>query len=114
MNAPPSPITPRDHDERGRGADEGGDRRSGAEHEQADHQRAAAAELVAHRARGEQQAGEHQRVGVDDPLQLAGARVQLLDQRGQRDVEDRVVDAHDEQAEAEDGEDPPAALVRLL
>ena len=37
-------------------------------------QRAVAAEAVAEAAGGEQQAGEHERVGVDDPLQLAGRR----------------------------------------
>ena len=35
---------------------------------------AVATEPVAEAPRGEQQAGEHERVGVDDPLQLAGRR----------------------------------------
>ena len=38
---------------------------------------AAAAEPVAEAAGGQQQAGEHQHVGVDDPLQLAGGGVEV-------------------------------------
>ena len=47
-------------------------RRSDADEEddQAELQRALAAEAVAERAGGEQQPGEHERVGGDDPLQL--------------------------------------------
>ena len=35
---------------------------------------------------------EDHRVGVDDPLQLARGRVQLPHKRGQRHIEDRVID----------------------
>ena len=76
-----------------------------------DLERAAAPEPVTQAARGEQQAGEHQRVGVDHPLQLAVRRVELAHDRRDRDVEDRVVEHDHEQAEAEDGEDPPATVV---
>ena len=43
-----------------------------------DDERALAPEAITEAARGEQQAGEHQQVAVDDPLQLARARVELL------------------------------------
>ena len=48
------------------------DASSGADQEadEAELQRALAPEPVADRAGGEQQPGEHQRVGGDDPLQL--------------------------------------------
>ena len=60
---------------------------------------------------GEQQAREHERVRVDHPLQLAVGGVEVAHDRGDRDVEDRVVEHDHEQAEAEDGEDPPPPLV---
>ncbi len=74
----------------------GGDRRgggTGAEDQQAERQRAPAAEAVAERAGGEQQAGEHEHVGVHDPLELRRGRAELAFKRRQRDVEDRVVEA---------------------
>jgi hypothetical protein len=58
----------------------GGERRgerAGGEDAQADEQRALAAAPVAQRAGGEQQPGEHQGVGVDDPLQLAGGGLEV-------------------------------------
>ena len=74
-------------------------------------QRALAAEAVAERAGGQQHAREHEHVDVDDPLQLRGGRVEIALERGQRDVEDRVVEPDHEQRQAEDGERPPAAGV---
>ena len=69
-----------------------------AEDDQADHQRALAAEAVADAAHGEQQAGEDERVAVDDPLQLAGGGVEVAQQVGDGDVEDRVVERDHQQA----------------
>ena len=40
---------------------------------------------------------ENKRVGIDDPLQLARGGVQIPHQRGQRDVEDGVVQIDDQQ-----------------
>ena len=51
------------------------------------------------------------RVGVDDPLQLAGRGAELAAQRGQGHVDDGVVDDHEEQAEAQHRQDSPAPLV---
>ena len=59
-------------------------RRAGAEDDEADHQCTLAAEAVADAAHRQQQPGEHQRVAVDDPLQLAGGGVEVLDSAGAR------------------------------
>ena len=60
----------------------------------------------------EKEVREHERVGVDHPLQLAERRRRGLLQVRQRDVEDRVVDDDHEQAEAQHAEHPPAQPVR--
>ena len=72
---------------------------------------ALAAEAVAEAAGGHQQAGEHEDVGVDDPLQLAGRGAELGGQRRQGDVDDRAVEDDDEHGRAEHGQDEPAAAV---
>jgi hypothetical protein len=54
-----------------------------AEHHQADQEHAAVADAVAQRARAQQQAGHHQRIGVDDPQRLAGTGREFFGQRGQ-------------------------------
>ena len=64
-------------------------------------------------AASEQQAGEHQAVGVDDPLHLGvgGAEAALLGrslQRRQRHVEHGVADDDDDQRRAQDGERLPS------
>ena len=74
-------------------------------------QRALAAEPVTEAAGGEEQAGEDDRVAVDDPLELAVGGVQALARGGQRHVEDRVVDADHEEAEGQHGERPPAIAI---
>ena len=91
----------------GQPADEG----SGAEDRQADEQCALAPEAVAERAGGQQQTGEDERVGVDDPLQRRGAGVELALQRRQGDVQRR--DRHDDhdEREAQHTEEEPAPFV---
>ena len=74
-------------------------------------QRRKPAEAVTQAPGREQQAREHERVRVDDPLELARARAELVHDARDRDVEDRVVDDDDEQADVEDEQDQPAALV---
>lgn len=64
---------------------------------------AASAETVAQAARRQQQAGDDEGVGIHDPLQLRGVRVQLTRERGQGDVDDGCVDADDEDAQADHG-----------
>ena len=73
-------------------------------------ERSLAAVAVADRAGGEQQAGEHQRVGVDHPLQRAGGGIELAGQGRDGDVQARVADDDDHQAHAEHGQDGPATL----
>ena len=68
-------------------------------------------ESVAEAAGGEQQAGEHDRVRGDDPLQLGGAGTEVADESRHGDVDDRMVDGGDEQGEHEHAEDVPAPWV---
>ena len=70
-----------------------------------------APEAVAERAEDEQQTGEDEQVGVDHPLQLRGGGVELVLQRRQGDVEDRVVEPDDHQAQRQHAERLPAARV---
>ena len=111
INAADAPIAARQamscHISRGLGRERGGDE----EADEPELQRALAPEPVADRAGGEEQAGEHERVGGDDPLELRLGGVQVAGERRDRDVEARVADEDDEQAEAEDRERPPAAGV---
>ncbi len=91
---------------RERGADE--------EQHQPELQRALAPEAIAERAGGEQEAGEHERVDRDDPLQLRLGGVQLAREGRDRDVQARVADEHDQQAQAEHRERPPTAIEREI
>ncbi|MEZ5137592.1 MAG: hypothetical protein R2711_02070 [Acidimicrobiales bacterium] len=93
------------------GVGRGGEDGAAEEDDEAGLEGALAAEAVAEGAGGEQEPGEHERVGVDHPLQRAGAGVQLARQGGQRHVEAGVADDDDHQAGAEHGEDGPAPLV---
>ena len=97
------------HDQLRRVAGEHPEPRGGAEHGEAADEQPATAEAVAERAREQQQAGEHDGVGVDDPgdLRLGGAG--LPGQAGQGDVEaaDGRHDGH--QGERDDGEDGTGA-----
>ena len=76
-------------DRRGRGPD--------AERHEPEEQQPAAAVAVGQGASDEQQAREGEDVRVHHPLELAGGRVEVLGERRQRDVEDRVVEADREQ-----------------
>jgi len=62
-------------------------RRRDREQAQAGEEDAPAPEPVAQRAPGEQQRREHQRVGVDHPLQPGDAALQLAPEVGQRNVD---------------------------
>ena len=100
------------HDPRaGQHAGAGSERRRGAaegEHGQAAEQLEQAPVPVAERPGRDQQRREAQRVGVGDPLQRAGPRVQHPGESGQGRVQDGVVDHDDEQAQAEHQQDQPA------
>ena len=84
----------------------GGRRR--AEERDADEEQPAAADEVGGAAAEEQEAAEHQRVGVDDPLQLLGAQIEIGLDRRQGDVDDRRVEHDHELREADDDEGGPA------
>ena len=88
--------------------------RPDAEDHQPELERTASPEPVAEAPAREEQPGEHERVAVDDPLQLAAVGVEVLRDRGDRDVEHCVVEHDHEQAEAQDDEDPPPPRVRML
>ena len=86
------------------------EQRGGREHDQAHANTRRRPSLSAHRPGQHQQARERQRVGV----QRSTARpdtggVQLAPDRGERDVDDRVVEADDQQAHAADREHQPPA-----
>ena len=94
-------------DEHGGRAGGRGDDRAAEEGRQAGEQCVPAAEPVAEAAGGEQQPGEHDGVGGDDPLQLGRAGAEVVDQAGDGDVDDGVVDGGDDQGEHEHAEDAP-------
>ena len=98
-------------DQGGGAAGEGRQHRADAEDGHADEERAAAPVAVAEAPRREQEPGEHQDVGVDDPLQVAGRRVELVDERRQGDVEDRVVEDDQQQAQAQDPQRQPPPIL---
>jgi len=98
-----------DRDELAGGLDQEDGEAGAAEEDEAALKGELAAEAVAERAQGEQQAGEHQQVAVDHPLQRRGRRVELLLQAREGDVEDRVVEPDDREAQGQDGERLPAA-----
>jgi hypothetical protein len=88
-----------------------GERRPGPEQEEADLQRPLAAEAVADRTGGQEQAGEDEHVAVEDPLQVARAGREIPAQARDRDVEDGVVQADHQQAQAQHGQRPPPPAI---
>ena len=93
-----------------RGSRPGGERRSAAEDDQAGHEDPLPADPVAQRPEREQEAGEDHGVGVDHPLQLAGGGADTPHDRGQGHIEDGVVQADEEQGDAEHGQRGPAVV----
>ena len=78
---------------------------NGEEHD-ARHEDQAAPVPVGERARGEDQRGKAERIGVDDPLQAGQAGVEALLHVRQRDDHDRDVEEQHERRQA-DGEERP-------
>ena len=64
-------------------------------------------DAVGDRAGGQQQRRERERVGVDDPLQVGEARLEVALDVGQRDVHDRDVEQQHEGRDADRDERPP-------
>ena len=111
----------RRHHERGAGAHERarrdqlacaarqrGETRRRPEDDQAGAQRTVPAVAVSRGAGDEQQAGEGERVPVDDPLQVRARRIEFTRERWKRRVDDRGVDDDGEQRQAQDSDDGPA------
>jgi hypothetical protein len=103
------PHQPSGGDQLSGGIGERGPRREQPEQHHADLHHALAAEPVSEPTTGQQETGEDERIGVDDPLQLARRGLELGGECGDRDVDDQVVDDHEEHRETEDRQDPPAA-----
>ncbi len=93
---------------------QGGGRGGQGEHRQAPGQGAAVPEPGAEAARGDQHRGEHQGVGVVDPLKVGGGGGQCLGERGQGRVEHGVVDGGHDQGQAERRQGGPSARVARL
>ena len=94
--------------------EEGGVARGQPEEEEAGLHDALAAEAVADGAGGEEQAGEDQGVGVDDPLHGRRRQADAPGDLGQGQVEGGVALHDQQQAGAEHAEDDPAARVGIL
>ena len=67
------------------------------------------AEQVGGAAAEQEEAGEGQRVRVDDPLQAGGREAEVVADRRQGDVDDRDVEDHHELREADDEQQQVAA-----
>ncbi|MGY2875643.1 hypothetical protein ACVW00_002833 [Marmoricola sp. URHA0025 HA25] len=70
--------------------------RGQCEQRHADHEHASTTQVVGQASAEEQEAAEGQRVGVHHPGQVGLGEVERLADRGQRDVDDRGIDDHDE------------------
>ena len=75
----------------------------------ADEQQLAAADPVAERAHRDEEARDHEAVDVDDPEQLGAARLEVLADRRDGEVQDREVHHVEQAGEREDGEADPLA-----
>ena len=102
-NAAPAPMSARVRDELVGGRGERRQQAGHPDHRQPELQGALATVAITQRAGRQQQAGEHQAVGVGDPLQLRLGGVQLAHERGQRHVERGVADHDHDEAEAQHG-----------
>jgi hypothetical protein len=85
-------------------------RRCRGEDRRADGKHPAPPEAIAERAAGEQQRCEKERVRLDHPLGLGGARAQIAAQRGQRDVDHGAIDKRHARAEDRRQQRPPLRL----
>ena len=104
ISAAPTPITARTAISAPELCDEPADGGRSPEHRQPGEQGALAAVAVAEAARRQHERREGQRVGVDDPLQLPGRRIELTHQRRQGNVHDRRVEVDRERSEAQHGQ----------
>jgi hypothetical protein len=89
------------------------EQRRGTEQQQPDQQELSPAEAVGQASRGEQQADEHQQVGVDDPLDVLRVGTDVAAHRGDRGRQHEVVEYQDEGGQAEHHQDEPPLRVTL-
>ncbi len=94
-------------DEHGRARSQAAGRGRQREEGEAEREHAPAAELVAEAPGGDEEGGEGQAVAGDDPLDRAGAGVQIALHRGHGDVDDEEVQDDHEGAREDDGEGGP-------
>ena len=92
---------------------EGGEDRSEAKGQGADHQQFAPADAVAEIAHDDERAGDEEAIDVDDPQKLRGAGLQLFAQLRHRQIEDHEVHRIDEAGQRNDGEADPFAAAGL-
>ena len=88
------------------------EQRTDAEHSGADDEHAPRAEEVAEATPDDQQARERQRVSGDHPLQARQSRVEVPQDRRDRNVEDRRVERHDQHRADHDCEREPPSGIR--
>ena len=74
----------------------------------------AASEPVPDASGGEEQAGEHDGVGGDDPLQLRRARTEIVDKTWHGHVDDGVIDRCHEEGKYEHSEHSPTIRVACV
>ena len=92
-----------EEDDVGRGRTRRG---GGGEDGEADGEQAPAAEAIGQRARGQDDRGEREGVGVDDPLQAAEARVEVVGDAREGGVDDGDVEHEHRRGGADHGERP--------
>ena len=108
ISAAPTPMPARAAISMPDAAREGRPGGAGGEQRQPGDERPLASDPVGEAARDEHQAAEHQRIGVDDPLELAGGRVELSHERRQDDVQHGVVQRDDQERHTQHRERQPA------
>ena len=96
--------------EQGRVLGDAAEERGEGEDPEPDREHAPAPEPVAERAGGEQEGGEGQRVGIDDPLQAGEAGVQFTLDVRQGDVDDGDVEQQHERRDRDQDQGPPFPL----
>ena len=101
-------------DQRSRRVDHGADHAGRGEADQTEDQRRPTAVAVGEAAGGEHQRGEGQVVAVDDPLQRAGAGVEIGGDARQRDVDDRGVEVDGEHGRTDREQDGELGSHRVL
>ena len=115
IRAAPAPATAAEGDQLAGAAGEGGAQRGQGEDGQPGLEGALAAEAVADGAGRQEQPGEHEGVGVDDPLEpgLGGVEGVGPGQRRQGHVGRRDGGDDQDEVDAQDAEDQPAAGIGL-